>query len=90
MLSFFNAAAPLCPHCGAELDGAAPMGRPTAPKAGARAMCAYCGRFSVFGEGGTLRLPTEEEAADIAADPAAIRMRVAYATMHGRRNRHLN
>ena len=66
--------APLsCPVCGYRVDAAAPMTGTRAPKDGDAALCLACASVNIYvvAAGATaLRVPTLEERAEFARDPA--------------------
>lgn len=59
-----------CPHCGKVNDAQTCITEPGAsPEKGDVSLCFTCAGVAVFtGEGMTVRLPTDEEAAEFAAD----------------------
>ena len=58
-----------CPACSARFDGIANMMGIDRPRPGDRCVCLYCQSINVMGWDGKLRLPTEAEAIEHAADP---------------------
>lgn len=58
---------PLCPSCGAVVDGATQINGDAEglPDPGDLSMCIYCGKYLLFTEGLELRLLTEAEVCDL-------------------------
>jgi hypothetical protein len=58
-----------CPGCGTPNDGHFnTTGRDEPPEPGAASVCAYCCTVGIFSKHGGIRLPTPEEATELAAD----------------------
>jgi hypothetical protein len=72
-----------CPHCGKGNERHSPVGRDGArtPHDGSLSLCIYCGGFGVF-EGGGIRAPTADEAAEIADDGHCILLANQWALWH--------
>lgn len=66
-----------CPHCHIEMTGAMNVSADDAPSPGDATICLYCGGWSIFDDELRMRLPSEQEFAEIKADEDAHRAEVA-------------
>lgn len=65
----------VCPRCGTRMDRVADTEKTgDMPEAGDVALCFGCADWAVFTKDRTLRLPTVFEAAEIADNPALVRV----------------
>jgi len=62
----------MCPHCGYEVDAAASIGVTATPEPGDFMLCLDCGGWGIETDDSLIRLPSEEEQADIDREPACI------------------
>lgn len=60
-----------CPHCHIENNGALNVMHDEGPTPGDATICLYCGGWSIFDDDLLMRLPTEDELAEIKAIPQA-------------------
>lgn len=80
-----------CPHCGTKHNRHTHIAKKSDPPEeiheGAITLCFSCGEFSVFDANHSLKKLTEKDAATVAADPIAMRIKEGWlAVMKMKRN----
>jgi hypothetical protein len=74
-----------CPHCGYIVDAHESMSG-GGPHDGAVSFCLRCGRFAMYVVTGltlALRMPTDDERADVEREPSYQRLRAAWQSAYG-------
>jgi hypothetical protein len=71
-----------CPKCGAEMTDASTDAGVREPIPGDLGLCFGCGALIVFGEGRTVRLPTDEEIRHLQVEQPALWAQVEHVSRH--------
>lgn len=74
-----------CPACGVRLDASLNTTDVGRPNVGDVSVCAYCATLLVFGDGLTLRYPTDDELTELARDPGVGRARATVLAVIAKR-----
>jgi NAD-dependent SIR2 family protein deacetylase len=72
-----------CPKCGYKMDRTTGAFEDAQPMEGDISMCLACGSPAIFRKDLTIRIPTEEEALDLAVNPEVIQFQITRAHVVG-------
>ncbi len=73
-----------CPHCHEEMGVTEAVdGSEDRPVAGNASFCGECGKWSVYMDGESTRLPTDDEAKEFANDPEFLSVQSIWKIMKG-------